>query len=156
MTQVYYNRALAPSTYSAGQQRFISFCKSAKVQSMPASESTLLLFATHPATSRISYATIKIYLSAIRNMLVTAGVHNFFNQQLTPQLQQVLKGIQKSQTLTHPPRVCLPITIQIMGNILQLLSQRLKSYMTVMSWAACCFTFFGFIRVSELTVRTIR
>ena len=155
MTQVYYDRELAPntkSTYSAGQQRFISFCKSVKVQSMPASESTLLLFATHLATSNISYTTIKIYLSAIRHIHVTAGVHSYFSQQLTPQLQQVLKGIQKSQTLTHPPRVRLPITIQIMENILQLLSQRPKSYMNVMTWAACCLAFFGFLRVSEFTV----
>ena len=155
MTQVYYDRALAPntkSTYSVGQQRFISFCKSAKMQSMPASESTLLLFATHLGTSNISYTTIKIYLSAIRHMHVTAGVHSYFSQQLTPRLQQVLKGIQKSQTLTHPPRVRLPITIQIMENILQLLSQRPKSYMNVMTWAACCLAFFGFLRISEFTV----
>ena len=155
MTQVYYDRALAlntKSTYSAGQQRFISFCKSAKVQSMPASESTLLLFATHLGTSNISYTTIKIYLSAIRHMHVTAGVHSYFSQQLTPRLQPVLKGIQKSQALTHPPRVCLPITIQILENILQLLSQRPKSYMNVMTWAACCLAFFGFLRVSEFTV----
>ena len=121
MTQVYYDRVLAPSsksTYSAGQQRFTSFCKSAKEQSMPASESTLLLFATHLATSSISYATIKIYLSAVGHMHITAGMDSFFNQQLTPQLQQVLKGIQKSQSLTHPPRVRLPIIIQIMENIL--------------------------------------
>ena len=40
MTQVYYDRTLAPSTKStcsAGQQRFMSFCKLAKVQSIPAS-----------------------------------------------------------------------------------------------------------------------
>ena len=155
MTQVYYDRALAPSTkstYSAGQERFMSFCKSAKVQSMSASESTLLLFATHLATSSISYATIKIYLSAIRHMHVTAGMHSFFNQQLTPRLQQVLKGIQKSQPLTHSPRIRLPITIQIMENILQLLSQRPKFYMTVMTWAACCLSFFEFLRVCEFTV----
>ena len=84
MAQVYYDRGLAPntkSTYSAGQQRLISFCKSSRLLSMLASESTLLLFATHLANS---YATIKIYLLAVRHMHVTAGMHNFFTQQLTP------------------------------------------------------------------------
>ena len=106
--QVYYDSALAPntkSTYSAGQQRFISFCKSARLLNMPASESTLLLFATHLANSNISYATIKMYLSAVRYMHVTVGMHNFFIQQLTPQLKQVLKVIQKSQP-THQEDVC--------------------------------------------------
>ena len=155
MTQVYYDKALAPktkSTYSAGQQRFISFCKLANVQSMPASKSTLPLFATQLATSNISYTTIKINLSAIRHMYVTVGMHSFFNQQLTLWLQQMLKGIQKSQTFTHPLRVRLPITIQIMENILQLLSQRPKSYMNVMTWAACCLAFFSFLRVNDFTL----
>ena len=114
---------------------------------MLASESTLLLFATHLANS---YATIKIYLLAVRHMHVTAGMHNFFTQQLTPWLQQVLKSIQKSQTLTHPPRVHLPITIQIMEDIMQLLSQRSKTYTNVMTWAACCLL--GFLCVSKFTL----
>ena len=119
---------------------------------MLASESTLLLFATHLGNSNISYATIKIYLSAVRHMHVTTGMHNFFTQQLTPWLQQVLKGIQKSQTLVHPPRERLPITMQIMEDTMQLLSQRPKSYMNVMTWAACCLAFFKFLRVSEFTI----
>ena len=131
MAQVYYHNGLAPSTkstYSAGQHRFFSFCKSAKLQPMPASESTLLLFATYLANTNISYATIKIYISAIRHLHVTTGMHSFFNLQLTPRLQQVLKGIQKSQSVTLPPKVHLPITIEMMESIKRLIWQTPKTY----------------------------
>ena len=65
----------------------------------------------------------------------------------------MLKGIQKRQSsLTHPPRICLQIIIEIMKNILQLLLQRLKSYMNIMRWAACCVAFFGFLHISKFTV----
>ena len=85
-------------------------------------------------------------------MHVTAGMHNFFTQQLTPRLQQVLKDIQKSQTLTHPPRVHLPTTIQIMEDLMQLLLQRPKSYTNVMTWASCCLTFFRYLCISKFTI----
>ena len=51
---------------------------------MPASESTLLLFATHLANSNISYATIKIYLSAVRHMHVTAQFLHPTANSMTP------------------------------------------------------------------------
>ena len=35
---------------------------------------------------------------------------------------------------------------------MQLLSQRPKSYMNVMTWAACCLAFFGFLRFSKFTI----
>ena len=76
-----------------------------KIPPIPASEATLILFASYLATQNISYTTIKVYLSAVRHMHVSMGLHNFFNAQLTPRLQLTLKGIQKSQTSTHPPRV---------------------------------------------------
>ena len=82
MAQVYYHNSLAPSTkstYSAGQHRFLCFCKSAKLQPMPASESTLLLFAIYLANTNILYATIKIYISAIRHSHITTGMHSYFN-----------------------------------------------------------------------------
>ena len=63
------------STYIAGQHRYQNFCRAIKATSLPTSEQTLLLFATHLAESNISYSTIKVYMSAIRHMHVTEGCH---------------------------------------------------------------------------------
>ena len=116
---------------------------------MPASESTLLLFATQLVTFNISYAIIKIYFSAIRHTHVTAGMHSLFNDSPTP---AGAKRYPKEPNLLSPTRMQLPVTIQIMENILQLLSQRTKSYMNVMTWAAFNLAFLRLLQVSEFTV----
>lgn len=77
-------------------------------------------------------------------MHVTAGQHSNFTQQLTPRLQQVLKGIQKTQLATQPPRVRLPITLSIMQSMKRLLLQKPPSYDNVLIWAACCWPFLAF------------
>ena len=79
-TQYYYANSLViniQSTYSAGQLRFHSFCHSIKATCMPTSEPTLILFATYLASERITYATIKVYMAAIRNTHVSAGLHSY-------------------------------------------------------------------------------
>ena len=143
--------ASSRTTYAAGQGRYIHFCNTAKVPATPATEYTLILFITHLASTNICYATIKVYLSAIRHMHVYRGWHNHFNQQLTPRLQLILRGIRKHQSSTHVPRVRLPITVQILHSIRRLLSQKPKSYATTMLWVACSLAFFAFLRVSEFT-----
>ena len=83
-------------------------------------------------------------------MHVTAGQHSSFNLQLSPHLQQVLKGIRKTQAATQPPRACLPITRSIMQKIKCLLLKRPQSYDNIMIWAACCLAFFGFYELANL------
>ena len=98
LLQRYYLSGLAPktkNTYAAGQKQYITFCSHANRIPIPTSESILLLFVAHLTTPNLSYTTVKVYLSAVRHMHVTAGQHSNFTQQLTPRLQQVLKGIQK-------------------------------------------------------------
>ena len=87
--------------------------------------------------------TIKVYLSAAQHMHVSAGLHHFFNVQLTPCLQLTLKGMQKSQASAQPTRVWLPITLQIMGNIKVLLAKQPRFYTTIMIWVTCCLAFFS-------------
>ena len=90
------------ATYAAEQQRFAAFCQTINASPMPATEHTLLLFATHLATFNIVHTTIKVYISAIRHMHVSAGLHAQFNSQLTPCLQLILKGFQRNQAISHP------------------------------------------------------
>ena len=95
------------ATYAAGQQRFAAFCQTINASPIPATEHTLLLFATHLETSNIVHTTIKVYTSAIQHMHVSAGLNAQFNTQLTPRLQLILKGIQRNHAISHPPRACI-------------------------------------------------
>ena len=78
-------------------------------------------------------------------------MHQTFSSQLTPRVQQVLRGIQKTLTVGKPAKVCLPITINIMVKIKAILSYEPRKYHNTMMWAACCIAFFGFLRCSEFT-----
>ena len=59
------------------------------------SEETLLLFTTYLAEQGLAHTTIKVYLSAVRNLHISAGLHQQFTQQFIPQLEMVLQGIMK-------------------------------------------------------------
>ena len=80
-------------SYSSGIKHYIKFCNLANKLALPTTESTLFLFATYLASLNLSHPTIKVYL---RSLYIAHGYHFTFNQQLTPRLQQVLKGIKNS------------------------------------------------------------
>ena len=151
----YYHYGISPvtrSTYSSGQTSYLDFCSTIQHNPIPAQESTLLLFVTHLAISGLSHTTITVYLSAIHSMHVATGQYTVLHQQLTPWLQQVLKGIQWTQAISKPPRVRRPITLDIMKAIFNLLLKKSASYDNVMLWTACCTAFFGFLHSSKMTV----
>ena len=141
------------NTYTTGQHCFITFSSSIQRCPILTTESTLLLFVAHLATAGLSHSTIKVYLAAVHYLHTTCGRHKGFLDQLTPRLQQVLKGIKKTQSALQVPRVRRPITLDIMRGIQSVISTHPGSYFHMMIWAACCLAFFGFLRSSEFTVQ---
>ena len=71
------------NTYSAGQQQFYSFCRFIKCCPVPSTEATLVLFVSHLAEFNIAYATIKVYLAAVRQLYVSTELHVQFSLQGT-------------------------------------------------------------------------
>ena len=87
-------------------------------------------------------------------MHILAGNHSEFVGQLTPRLQLVIKGIQKTQVMSSKPRVHRQIMLSVMQGVLNALLKKHPSYNNTMMWAACCTAFFGFLRSSEFTVQS--
>jgi len=83
---------------------------------------------------------------------MTAGHQTIFESQLTPQVQQLLKGNQKEISLTKHTRPRLPITPDIMTSIGKVLTKQPSTYQSTTLWAACCTAFFVFLQVSEFNM----
>ena len=123
-----------------GQKRYLSFCSAAAKPPLPASEETLLMFVSQLAKEGLAPQSIKGYLSAVRNLRITTGLHEEFSKELTPKLEIVLRGIKKQAAKTRPPHVRLPITIEVMAKIKEVLQKDSSNEVNI-CWAACALAF---------------
>ena len=95
----YFSRGLAtatPMTYQAGQRHYLEFSEQATIPPLPASESTLCRFVTVLANKGIAHSTIKVYLSATRQLHIAKGLPEPRMEKM-PRLSQVLKGVCATQ-----------------------------------------------------------
>ena len=94
--RAYFNLGISAATrkaYTAGLCKYITFCMKINQPPIPAYENTLLLFVTHLAQQKLSYAMIQVYLSAVRYSHITTSESTTLR---TPKLNYVLKGIRKT------------------------------------------------------------
>ena len=132
-------------------KRFHSFCIHYNViQPFPLSEQLLCSFAAYLADQGLAPQTGKSYLSALRSMQISLGLPDPRDQSSLPILRRVQAGISRMRVLKgSPPRIRLPITIQIMQAIQQSLVTSQNPDRVVL-WAVAASAFFGFFRLGEL------
>ena len=137
------SHGLAPSTrrsYSSGQRCYARFCVPLGFPQVPASEWSLMLFATWLSQHRkLSPSTVSSYLAAVRSLHVDLGVA--YPTLGTPRLHRLLQGIRhQGPHLRQNPRLA------ITNRVMTMLSQHLagSTFNEVIFWAACCTAFFVF------------
>ena len=75
-------------SFASGLRRFKRFGEQLGLQGLPASERVLSLFCAALAREGLRYATIKSYLTAVRNGQVVAGLGDPFATSMPPQIEE--------------------------------------------------------------------
>ena len=133
------------------------FCHDFALTPFPVNESILCYFVACLGQQGLSAATIKTYLSGVRQMQIAAG-HPEPRIQLFPRLRQVIRGVELTRSVRgNQMRTRLPITPSILrklrGSWWGQGSQSTRSaYDRSLLWAVALTAFFGFCRSGELTV----
>ena len=108
-----------------------------------------------PAIEKLAYATIKVYMAAVRSVHVNTGNHVIFDKQLTPLPGSTYERHPHRVVQDHPTKSTSPITMEIMERIKAVLSKTPKDYQCIMLWAVCCTAFFGLLCISKFTVPSL-
>ena len=154
----YLSKGLASGTrkaYSAGQRRYLDFCERAGITGLPTNENTLCLFAAALAEEGLLAATIRAYLSAVRNLHVEEGLGDPLTPR-PPRLSLVVRGIQREQAERGAGGgdTRLPFDEKMLECVREEWKKSRSSYESAMLWAAVCVGFFGCLRTAEFLVST--
>lgn len=145
-------QGLSPSTrraYTTGQRLFSQFCLQSRIDPLPTTEWSLMLFATWLVSARhLAPSSVSVYLAAVRSLNIDRGFPDPMVS--TPRLHRLIRGIKRSAAPSRLSR--LPITAPLLSVIHRSLALDLFDHR--MFWAACCLAFFGFLRVAEFTCPT--
>lgn len=97
---------------------------------------------------------MKNYHAAIRNLQLSVGLPNPRDTSSLPRLKLMLAGIRRHQarSRTSPPKVRLPITIQILAGMRVVWEDQGIHHQGLLLWAASTICFFGFFRSWQITV----
>ena len=108
---------MAPSmrkTYLSGQRRYFSFYKGVQLSYLPLTEDKACFFVAYLVDLKLKHATIKGYLSAVRRLLVVAGMGDPFTGSW-PRLECALKGVKRAAAVSGvEARVRLSVTPKIL------------------------------------------
>ena len=116
---------------------------------IPASEQQVCLFCVFLAKQKLTHATIKCYLAAVRHLHMAGDPH----MGSMAKLEQVLKGIKSIQAKGGAQgRERLPITPELLVKLKRVWEQDAQNIDKVMLWGAALLCFFGFLRAGEITV----
>ena len=129
------------------------FCQKFHIKKpIPASKAVLCYYVACLGQEGLSAATIKTYLSGVRQVQLALG---FADPRLSamPRLQQILRGVRVEQGKAgRTPRPRLPITPGILKKLKEVWESEGTSWDMTMLWAASSVAFFSFCRSGELTV----
>eukprot|EP01083_Nonionella_stella_P282196 960330_1 len=133
-------------SYSVGQKKYFIFTSSRNIPPFPLSDVVLTAWAADLSKS-CRPSTIRSYISSVRSFSRSFG--HQIPRSFPPVLSAFLRGF--SRAVPRPPRLRLPITVDILARIQPFLP---PSFDGMAVWAAMCMATFGLFRIGEILPRT--
>ena len=144
----YFLRRLADSsncTYNSAQRRFLHFSQDFSLVPLPASEETIILFATHLA-QRIKPQSMNVYLAAVRSLHISHGLSNPL--QPGTRLKQTLCGIERKHFSARKQK--MPLKLDILSDIQAFIIPTCDD--DTVRWAAIIAGHLLMLRAGEFTI----